>query len=93
MPVLEMAALPPAAKLCLKSTIRCAGLTAGVGGYTGCDNAHPDEHGQTYATSTVWQLMALGLVRCSPADDCLVIATDPGIELNDCGVVVTGEQP
>jgi len=93
MPVLEMAALPPAAKLCLKSTIRCKGLTAGTGGYVGCDSSHPDEHGQAYATSTVWQLMAMGLVRCSQADDHLVVPTDAGIELNDCGVVQTGGRP
>lgn len=32
--------------------------------------------------------MALRLVRCAPGDDPVVEATDLGIELNDCGIVV-----
>lgn len=93
MPVLEMAALPPMAKLCLQSTIRCNGLTVTASGYVGRDSTHAAEHGQAYATSTVWQLMALRLVRSSPSDERLVEATDLGIELNDYGRVQTGVKP
>ncbi|WP_416056729.1 hypothetical protein [Stenotrophomonas maltophilia] len=83
MAVLELAMLSPLAKLCLQSTIRYGGLVVGARGYTG----RQAEAGATFTAAPVWQLMALGLLRCAPGNDRLLEATDRGFELNDCGVV------
>ncbi|HFJ9697314.1 TPA: hypothetical protein ACGW13_001066 [Stenotrophomonas maltophilia] len=87
MAVLELAMLSPMAKLCLQSTIRHGGLVVGARGYTGRDAEAEAEAGEAFTAAPVWQLMALGLVRCAPGNDRLLEATDRGIELNDCGVV------
>ncbi|EKT4070349.1 hypothetical protein QEG16_001666 [Stenotrophomonas maltophilia] len=85
MAVLELAMLSPMAKLCLQSTIRHGGLVVGARGYTGRDAEA--EAGEAFTAAPVWQLLALGLVRCAPGNDRRLEATDRGIELNDCGVV------
>jgi len=89
MAVLELAMLSPMAKLCLQSTIRYGGLVVGARGYTGLQA----EAGDAFTAKPVWQLMALGLVRCAPRNDRLLEATDRGIELNDCGVVEIKNPP
>lgn len=89
MAVLELAMLSPMAKLCLQSTIRYGGLMVGARGYTG----RQADSGEAFTAAPVWQLMALGLVRCAPGNDRLLEATDRGIELNDCGVVEIKNPP
>jgi len=91
MAVLELAMLSPMAKLCLRSTIRHGGLVVGARGYTG--RQAEAETGEAFTAAPVWQLMALGIVRCAPGNDRLLEATDRGIELNDCGVVEIKTSP
>lgn len=81
MAFIELTTLSSLAKLCLRTTIRSGGLVVGPQGYTGREA----ETGPIFATGVVWQLMALGLVRCAPNNDLLLEATNLGIELHDCG--------
>ncbi len=77
---LELAALPPAAKLCLETANRCHGLIKVDAGYIG-RVSHPRDAGSAYTALVVAQLLQRGLVCVSPSDDSRVDLTDAAIAL------------
>lgn len=90
MPILELAALPPTAQLCLKSAARHQGLVHTDTGYVG---RRPSDKGlsPTFTAEPVARLMHLRLLRCSPTDALALELTDRGVALVDCGLCVYPE--
>ncbi|WP_164276525.1 hypothetical protein [Stenotrophomonas sp. B1-1] len=84
--ILELAALPPTAQLCLKSAARHQGLVHTGTGYVG---RRPSDKGlsSTFTAEPVAKLVCLGLLRYSRSDAFALELTDRGIALVDCGVV------
>lgn len=87
--VIELAALPPAAQLCLQTAIRCHGLIKTEAGYIG-RIAHPREPGTAYTAAVVAVLMLLDLASPHPWDDARADVTDAGVLLTSYGRVEVG---
>lgn len=90
MPMIEMAALSPAAQLCLKTASAASGLVASPLGFTGRNAELP---WPTFAAVPVLELMRHGLIACSTRDSVVLELTDRGIALVDHGRYVYEDRP
>lgn len=90
MPIIEMAALSPAAQLCLKTASTASGLVSSPLGFTGRNAELP---WPTFAALPVLELMRHGLLGCSTHDALALDLTDRGIALVDHGRYVYEDRP
>ncbi len=84
MPLIELAALPPTAQLCLKFASDCQGLVALSPGYVG-RTVPAGMHAHVFGALPVIHLINHQLLRVRPNSERELEVTDRGISLLDHG--------